>query len=91
MSWKRIFLLLVVALVASSSAYSYDESCASKAKKLKYAAEEYESAKSSYESACSPDWGYSQDDESACGQYGYEVSPLESLCVNLTPYTRCLG
>jgi flagellar motility protein MotE (MotC chaperone) len=35
------------------------------------AASEYESEKSQFKSACDPDYGYSKNDESACGAYGY--------------------
>ena len=69
--------LLMFVLAIGSPALSYDGSCARRAKRLERNANEYESAKSTFESACS-DWGYSRDDESACGPYGYERSALES-------------
>ena len=47
------------------------------------AADSYESAKSSYKSACDPYYGYSKDDESACGRYGYERSSYESAVSEL--------
>jgi hypothetical protein len=35
------------------------------------ASDNYESARSDYKSTCDPYFGYSKDDESACGSYGY--------------------
>jgi len=42
------------------------------------AADGYESAKSSYESACDPYFGYSKENKSACGSYGYERTSYDS-------------
>lgn len=53
------------------------DSCASAARRLRDAADEASSAKSSFESACGS-FGYSHGDDMACGPYGYERSRLES-------------
>ena len=76
-------------------AWAVDYRCSREAKNLRYAADEYESAvsdlesaKDSYESACNPDYGYSSDDTSACGRYGYERSEYESALENLRSAIR---
>ena len=87
----RSFLILS-SLLLSPVAFAYDSSCSSDAGDLERAAQEYdsalsefedaeaevESAKSSYDSACNSGWGYSRDDEGACGSYGYKTNELRS-------------
>ena len=76
---------------------AYDYTCSSKARKLRNAADEYDSALSayentksshedarySYESACDRSQGHSRYNENTCGPYGYESSALESATFDL--------
>ncbi len=87
--FKAAIMLILVSVVASP-AWSYDYRCPRGARDLNYAAEnyesalsEYEDAVSSYESACESGYGYSNDDESACGPYGYERTAYEDAVENL--------
>jgi hypothetical protein len=87
-----LVVLLIGILGVPSSTEAYDSSCSTNARRLKDAAEAYDSAlsdlesaesdveseQSSYEGACSPDWGYAANDEGACGAYGFERLSLES-------------
>lgn len=73
LSIALLFLLLPVSLNAE-----YTDSCALYAQLLWSAAENFDSAKSGFESACDPYIGYSKGDEAACGSYGYERSSYES-------------
>ncbi len=92
MDLRPLLLLPAATLAFASPSYAYDASCANRAKKLKSAAETYEdaraehertssgyeSAKDSFQRACHPGWGYSRNDEGACGSHGYERDTLES-------------
>ena len=76
---KRLSLTLLLLLLPHSLNAEYTDSCDLYAQMLWGAADSYDSAKSSYdsaksnfESACDPYFGYSKNDESACGSYGYE-------------------
>jgi hypothetical protein len=75
---KRLSLTLMLLLLPSSLNAEYTDSCALYAQMLWSAASSYDSAKSSFESACDPYIGYSKNDKSACGSYGYIRSPYES-------------
>ena len=77
-TFLTLFIFVTIATMLPRVSVAYEESCGMYAQFLWSAADEYESAKSSYESACSPYYGYSKDDESACGSYGYERSHYES-------------
>lgn len=77
----RVVVAMVIfaaTIIPVRQSAAYDESCGMYAQFLWSAADQYESAKSSYESACSPYYGYSKNDEFACGPYGYERSAYES-------------
>ena len=83
-NYKLFPLILALAFyVGVVHAGDYTDSCARYAKKLSYAADEYDSAKSNYESTCDPYSGYAKDDESACGPYGYGRSAVESAASGL--------
>ena len=84
---------------ASSCKYSAEE-LSNLARKYKNTYDDYETAKSnyelekgSYESACSS-WGYSKNDKSACGTYGYLRSAYENAystlesAINDLEYTK---
>jgi hypothetical protein len=85
MKKNLLFVLFFVLLINCVEAYGgeYTDSCARYAKKLSYAADEFDSAKSNYESSCDPYYGFMKDDESACGPFGYERSSLESAASEL--------
>lgn len=70
--------MLLFLLLPHSVNAKYTDSCSHYARRLWRAADSYESAKSSFESACDPYIGYSKDDELACGAYGYEKSSYDA-------------
>ncbi|MFC1821399.1 hypothetical protein ACFL9T_01750 [Thermodesulfobacteriota bacterium] len=81
---KRLSLTLLLLFLPHSLNAEYTDSCGLYAQMLWSAADNYDSAKSSfdsakdsYESACDPYYGYSKNDESACGSYGYERSSYD--------------
>ena len=76
-TFLTLLIFVAIATMLARVSVAYDESCGMYAQFLWSPAEEYESAKASYESACSPYYGYSRDDESACGSYVYERRPYE--------------
>jgi hypothetical protein len=75
---KQLSLTLLLLLLPFSLNAEYTDSCALYAQMLWSAADSYDSAKSSFESACDPYIGYSKNDKSACGSYGYERNSYKS-------------
>lgn len=84
--------ILASSMILSAPAVAYDSSCSTDAGELESSAEDYESAlsefedaesevesaQSSYDSACNSRWGYSRDDEGACGSFGYKTNEVKS-------------
>jgi hypothetical protein len=80
---KRIYLGIICLIMPIMVIAEYTDSCALFAQMLWSASSNYDSAKSSFESACDPYIGYSKGNESACGSYGYERSSYESAKAEL--------
>src|SRR5712692_4885978 len=74
LSASTILLSLLIPVLAGAEDL---DSCPSYASRLNRAAQSYESAKSSFESACNPYYGYSRKEQSACGTYGYARSQFD--------------
>lgn len=74
----RTAILAVFIIIPNHLEASYDESCGMYAQFLWSASDQYESAKSSFETACAPGYGFSANDEAACGAFGYERSSYDN-------------
>lgn len=74
----KVNFVCFLLLFSVASKAEYTDSCGLYAQMLWSAADGYESAKSSYESACDPYFEYSKGNESACGSYGYERTSYDS-------------
>ncbi|WP_158297398.1 hypothetical protein [Alteromonas macleodii] len=78
---KGILAGVFLSILAMPSKAEFTDSCGLYAQMLWTSASNYSSAKSTYEmekstyeSACNSSYGYSKNDPSACGQYGYVIS-----------------
>lgn len=82
---KRILIGIFTSIIAMPSKAEFTDSCSIYAQMLWSSASNYSSAKSTYEmeksnyeSACNSSYGYSKDDSSACGQYGYVLTAYDN-------------
>ena len=62
---------LALTVISVCARAEYTDSCAMFAQTLSGAAEEYDSKRSTFKSACDPYTGYDKNDETACGEFGY--------------------
>lgn len=92
---KRNLLLLLMAGFSSSSLAEFTDSCQLYAQMLASSASTYSMAnstfkmqESNYESACNRSYGYSRDDVSACGEYGYVISAYNNALEQLKSSKR---
>ena len=75
----KIGLLIGMLSIFANQAYGeYSSSCSMFAQMLWSAADAFDSEKSNFDSACNRSYGYSKDDESACGSYGYARSGYDN-------------
>ena len=68
---RFILLFQIVMLVPSICISSDLDYCSSAARRLSYAASDYNDQIDQYNSACDPYYGYAKDDSGACGPVGY--------------------
>ena len=87
--------MLLMAGFSSSSLAEFTDSCqlyaqmlASSASTYSMANSTFEMQESNYESACNSSYGYSKDDPSACGEYGYVISAYNNALEQLKTYKR---
>lgn len=78
---KKVAMGTLISILALPSSAEFTDSCGLYAQMLWTSATTYSSAKSdyqmeksNYESACNQSYGYSKNDTSACGQYGYVIN-----------------
>jgi flagellar motility protein MotE (MotC chaperone) len=79
----RYVMALLIVLVSCVARAEYTNSCGLYAQMLWSASTDYESAKSDYDSACDPTFGFSRRVESACGAYGYVTSSFKEAKTSL--------
>ena len=79
----RLILAAFVTCFPVLVAAEYSDDCSRRARALRDAADSFDSQLSSYKSACDQYYGYSKNDENACGPYGYLTSSLKSAASEL--------